>query len=240
MHKPTEIQKGYISAEDAGEVTGRDISVIEALCRTGKVQSRVVMGKWYLSEESLSKYFNLSLSSEIPNPRSVQAKNDLGKALAKKQPDFSILLGKMVNVLTSVTLIFGGYYVTSTYEGRSALNEVVSYVHKTLDVSTDVMAFVGHSVTGSFGGNNTANLLASLKDLFGGQDIQAEKESGVVIVPIAHGATEIDSVRKKIQESFSDEVDVFPNDGGKSGIIKPVFKKAKGGEYLYVMVPLKE
>lgn len=240
MHKPTEIQKGYISAENAGEITGRDVSVIEELCRTGKVQSRVAMGRWYLSEESLSKYFNLSLSSEIPNSRLVQARDDLEDVSSQKQPNFSILLGKMVNVLTAVTLVFGGYYVTSTYQGRSALNEVVSYVHKALDISTDTMAFVGYSVTGSFKGDNTANLIASLRGLFKDQGIEPKTESGVVVVPITQGATEVDSIRKKIQESFSDEVEVFSDDGGESGIIKPVFKKAKGGEYLYVMVPLKE
>ncbi len=240
MYTSTEIQKGYISAKNAGEITGRDISVIEELCRTGKVQSKVVMGEWYLSEDSLSKYFNLSLSSEIPNARLVQIQKDLGRVPFLEKPDFLILLGKVVNVLTAITLVFGGYYVTATYQGRSALTEVVSYVHRTLDASTDTMAFVGYGITGSFQGNNTANLFSSLKDFFRGQDIKAEIESGMVVVPIAQGDGEIDRVRKKIQKSFSDEIEVVSSGGGKSGIIKPVFKKAKGGEYLYVMVPLKE
>ena len=61
---------------------------------------------------------------------------------------------------------------------------------------------------------------------------------GMVVVPI-NPNTNKDAVVAKVKQSFSDEVSVSPNADGSSGVITPVFKKTKGDEYLYVMVPIK-
>lgn len=60
---------------------------------------------------------------------------------------------------------------------------------------------------------------------------------GLVVIP---GAKDEDRI-KTIKESFSDEIIVKPDDEiGDSGIIQPIFKKIKGEEYIYVMVPAKK
>jgi hypothetical protein len=61
---------------------------------------------------------------------------------------------------------------------------------------------------------------------------------GMVVVPINPNMNQ-DAVVAKVKQSFSDQVSVSPNSDGQSGVITPVFKKTKGDEYLYVMVPIK-
>lgn len=59
---------------------------------------------------------------------------------------------------------------------------------------------------------------------------------GMVVIPSSDKDEEI---KKKIQNSFSDEVKVMPKDEN-SGIVVPVFKEREGSDYLYIMVPVKD
>lgn len=69
-------------------------------------------------------------------------------------------------------------------------------------------------------------------------DLVPERPSqGMVVMPVEE-KTDRQKVVAKIKESFSDEVVVEPGEDGSSGLIKPVFKKTKGDEYLYVLVPI--
>jgi len=63
---------------------------------------------------------------------------------------------------------------------------------------------------------------------------------GVAIVPSAADFAKNEEIKKYVKESFSDEIEIVPDETGKSGVIKPVFKKENSQEYLYVFVPLKE
>ena len=60
------------------------------------------------------------------------------------------------------------------------------------------------------------------------------KKQGLIVLPSTDNDEE---VKRRIQESFSDEVKVTPRDDG-SGIIVPVFREREGDEYLYIMVPM--
>lgn len=62
-----------------------------------------------------------------------------------------------------------------------------------------------------------------------------DKKEGIVVVT---SSEENEAVKKRIQNSFSDEVKVEPKDES-SGIITPVFQKDEGEEYFYIMVPIK-
>lgn len=74
--------------------------------------------------------------------------------------------------------------------------------------------------SGSFGGNTGI--------------VQKEKE-GLVVIPSKGDEEE---TKKKIRESFSDEVVIEQKDE-TSGIIRPLFRTFAEQAYLYVMVPLK-
>lgn len=61
---------------------------------------------------------------------------------------------------------------------------------------------------------------------------------GMVVVPV-DDKTNREATVAKIKDAFSDEVSVKPANDNSSGVITPVFKKAKGDDYLYVLVPIK-
>lgn len=63
-------------------------------------------------------------------------------------------------------------------------------------------------------------------------------KQGMVVVPVNEN-TDKAAVIAKVKNTFSDEVTVNPTDGdSESGVITPVFKKSKGDDYLYVLVPI--
>jgi len=59
-------------------------------------------------------------------------------------------------------------------------------------------------------------------------------KEGLLVIPSTEKDTEM---KKKIKESFSDEVKVEPVDK-TSGIITPVFRTGEGDRYLYILVPI--
>lgn len=238
MYTKTETSKKYISVTKASEIVGRSADELELLCRGGKVHSKIIAGEWCIAEDALSEYFNLSLMSVVPSVFS-KDKGCNTKGVISASVPFSVVLGKTVNILTAFTLIFGGYYTVATPEGRSAGMQVVGYVHRVLDNSTDMMAFAGYSILDVFRMDYSKNaLLAQGTSWFSTKQEQQSKSLGLLVVP-ATGEDEKDKViREQIQNSFSDEVEVLPDKDGKSGIIKPVFKNGVSKSYLYVMVPV--
>ncbi|TAK57530.1 hypothetical protein EPO17_01725 [Patescibacteria group bacterium] len=170
MYTYSQKQKGYISAKNASEITGREVQLIEQLCRTGKVPSKIVAGEWYVTEASLLDYFNVSLNSDTPLAYLLEKKIDLEtKSQAKKTP-VSVVVGKTVNVLTALTLVFGGYYISMTQEGRQGARETLSYVERTLDRATDVMAFVGYGIVDTVQNSHPASAMTALENLLFGEE----------------------------------------------------------------------
>lgn len=86
------------------------------------------------------------------------------------------------------------------------------------------------------------NLLALIGDSKIARNISSEQpkpNQGMVVVPVDEKSDKEKTIAK-IKNSFSDEVRVTPNPGGQDGVITPVFKEVKSGDYLYVLVPVKE
>ena len=67
-----------------------------------------------------------------------------------------------------------------------------------------------------------------------------ETREGMVILPQSDVGANILQFKRDIQSVFSDNVVVQPDEEGDAGIIQPIFKKGKGEEYLYVMVPVEK
>jgi len=65
-----------------------------------------------------------------------------------------------------------------------------------------------------------------------------EAKEGIVVVPEFLVPNDRDVFKRDIKDIFSDEVFVNPDEEGDAGIIQPIFKKGKGDEYMYVMVPI--
>ena len=62
--------------------------------------------------------------------------------------------------------------------------------------------------------------------------------NGLAVVPSTKSLVKDEELKRKIRESFSDEVQVKPDKSGTAGVITPVFRKAKGDDFVYVLVPV--
>lgn len=62
--------------------------------------------------------------------------------------------------------------------------------------------------------------------------------NGLAITPSTNSGINDEIIKNKIRKSFSDEVVVSPDATGTSGVITPVFKVAKGDDFIYVLVPV--
>jgi hypothetical protein len=70
--------------------------------------------------------------------------------------------------------------------------------------------------------------------------IPAQSTSQGIAVVSSSGTVEGDeAIKDKIKDSFSDEVMVKPDQSGTAGVITPVFRSAKGTDFVYVLVPVK-
>ncbi|HEY9583415.1 MAG TPA: hypothetical protein VJI66_00405 [Candidatus Paceibacterota bacterium] len=71
-------------------------------------------------------------------------------------------------------------------------------------------------------------------------DEPSDDYNGLAVVPSTNSPEKDEIIKQKIKESFSDEVRVKPDETGTSGVITPVFKKVKGEDFIYVLVPIQE
>lgn len=70
-------------------------------------------------------------------------------------------------------------------------------------------------------------------------EVPESVQSGVVVMKKGP-AQSLETIKRQIQDSFSDEVSVEPDVTGTAGVIRPVFKKKVGEDYLYIMVPVQK
>ena len=60
---------------------------------------------------------------------------------------------------------------------------------------------------------------------------------GLAVIPSTGSHTQDELMKQTVRSAFSDEVKVKPDGSGTAGVITPVFKKAEGKDFVYVMVP---
>ncbi|MBI5126410.1 MAG: hypothetical protein HZA80_01435 [Candidatus Taylorbacteria bacterium] len=90
---------------------------------------------------------------------------------------------------------------------------------------------------------------AALSPLFGGEPVCHSANDycmsngtyqGMVVVASSGDVVTDTQVKTTVQENFSDEVKIWSDDTGVSGVIQPVFKKETNDKYMYVVVPVKK
>jgi hypothetical protein len=113
---------------------------------------------------------------------------------------------------------------------ENAVDEFNNLSYAISEKTNNIFAFV-QGIPGFFS-NSPTNKLAETENL---SSIASQDEKGIVAIPVESGNEE--ATKEKIKSFFSDEVEVSPKDAD-SGIIIPVFKEKKGGEYMYMMVPI--
>jgi hypothetical protein len=161
--------------------------------------------------------FSFSMNPEIESAY-FSFGNNINNSLA-------LVLGSNVNENNSASVLSGAKHLVD-----SAGLAVYHGVNRLLfDTSAKILAMIGISPS--------RTEVASLK-VFPQDNTQNGPSQAMVVVPTTP-QTDRAAVVAKIKNSFSDEVTVVPESDGSSGVITPVFKKTKGDDYLYVLVPIK-
>lgn len=85
-----------------------------------------------------------------------------------------------------------------------------------------------------------AKLAMEVPKEFGEVTVSKVTPNGIVLTSSAGSEAGDDALKSKIKGSFSDEVQISPDNSGTAGVITPVFKDTKGKDFVYVMVPVKD
>jgi len=85
-----------------------------------------------------------------------------------------------------------------------------------------------------------AKLALDIPKEFGEVTVSKVTPNGIVLSSSAGSEIGDDVLKDKIRGSFSDEVQISPDNSGTAGVITPVFKDTKGKDFIYVMVPVKD
>lgn len=85
-----------------------------------------------------------------------------------------------------------------------------------------------------------AKLAMEVPKEFGEVTVSKVTPNGIVLTSSVGSEAGDDDLKSKIKGSFSDEVQINPDNSGTAGVITPVFKDTKGKDFVYVMVPVKE
>jgi hypothetical protein len=85
-----------------------------------------------------------------------------------------------------------------------------------------------------------AKLAMEVPKEFGDVTVSEVTPNGIVLTSSTGSEVGDEVMKQKIAGSFSDEVEINPDNSGTAGVITPVFKDAKGKDFIYVMVPVKD
>lgn len=222
--------KMYISSRRASEIAGYSKDYVGQLCRSGKLECRMVGRLWYVGEESLRKH---------------QA-----ETIKANQTSFRPA-GFVLAPLPQVARFAAGPFsvpanIPGTFSARIPAG-IPSPLQK--DQATDKRAakrtfLVLAIVVALFVGATTAVSMGKIFNGYSGDNPASAYDAsvahgGLVVVP-SSGASSTDAkLAQSIINSFSDDVTVAPGTNGTTGVITPEFRTVKGHDYLYVLVPVK-
>ncbi len=225
--------KNYISVRRASQETGYAQDYIGQLCRQKKIPAKLVGRTWFVDIESLARY----KSGIVPVTnnkisRSVEKPAHLGSTSINYEAESSVELPKLVKkrhyeldsfkLHKDPSVLALSLIVTLFVVGNSVVSWVNYLAPELLIIKGDEksLALVGEAVPAS-----VAEPDSSLGE-------------GMVVFPKDENTDEkIDNIKN----SFSDEVEVFFDEGGESGVIRPVFRTSGDThDYAFVMVPVKE
>jgi hypothetical protein len=85
-----------------------------------------------------------------------------------------------------------------------------------------------------------AKLAMDVPREFGEVTVSKVTPNGIVLSSSVGSEQGDEELKNKIKGSFSDDVEISPDNSGTAGVITPVFKDTKGKDFVYVMVPVKE
>lgn len=161
-------------------------------------------------------------------------------------------------IFTSTLCVLGLFFMfQSIVVNTNTVNQVVSKINDD-SLSANVIESSGQFIKNSFTlvtsipkfakdifKNKTNSLVEENNDFVSDDSVYTSNTNdvpfnGLAVVPSSNSLVKDEAIKNKIKESFSDEVIVKPDNSGTSGIITPVFKETKGGDFIYVLVPVND
>lgn len=298
--------KNYISAKRAARIINYAQDYVGQLCRSGKLDCRMVGRSWFVTEESLLAHRALSIHAEVVEKvgekigeerigeKLEEEKEEIKEevteevteevssfkyeaeqtpflpALGKKVPsDFSIpknassivipsfhfdaRKASMANSLFIILFItamgMSALIFSSSIQIPGSSGSLASAGSATREIVDRIM----RGVTGlserfptRSSGVIPADEVSPEAVLSGGGTNSGTNSgtdggfNGIGIVPSSSSAGADEEEKKRIRNSFSDEVMIKPDESGTAGVITPVFRKTNGDDFVYVLVPVKE
>lgn len=154
--------------------------------------------------------------------------------------NFAVVAGTMVvviGILVGTFGNFGSHVATENTERTVAAVSETGFGFKILSFFSNISKLAVESVQGLFGKDEMV-----VVDETTDTSVQSDSIpfNGIAVTPSSNNTQQDELIKQKIRESFSDDVFVNPDSTGNSGVITPVFRKTKGSDYVYVMVPVNQ
>ena len=251
-------KNNFLTLKEATKIYGYTQQHLGLLCRQGKLKSERIGKKWLVKPEWIDEYLQ-GLQEYYKNGdfhylNSAAKIKEVEEEKPKEEPQSSLRFGYKFALGLSIILLIFSFFRNNDIKLSQPRYFNGDEIASALGINFSSVWEEVRSEFESLGNQikSYAQVLGRrIKLAFYGTDFEKQKISevkpgvfeepkireGLVVIP---GAKDEDRV-KTIKDSFSDEIIVKPDDEvGDSGIIQPIFKKIKGEEYIYVMVPAKE
>jgi hypothetical protein len=232
--------KNFISSRRAAEISDYTIDYIGQLCRSAKLDCQMVGRTWFVSEESLLTH-KLKVAEEEASPERVQ---NILKNRREQAVDVNELLAPSLNISPAYAGAAGAAGAVSTAVIAQAPSAGI-FSLRNMVIAAIVFAVIGGSVV-VLNSNLYQSVLAFIMP---GRHLSVNLpptietsavQNGIAVIPSTGSAAVDASEKTKIQNSFSDQVDVHADESGTAGVITPVFKATPSKAFMYVMVPVKD
>ena len=185
-----------------------------------------------------------SVAKTVSISESLIAKNSISYLNLTRQ----IILQRVIAPALVLIVMFG--VGTGTYIVADNIEDNISpeLVDSASMVSANIYDAVGSALlTMKNGYNNVVAFFTSPAKLamdvpreFGEVRVSKVTPNGIVLSSSVGSEQGDEDLKNKIKGSFSDDVEISPDNSGTAGVITPVFKDTKGKDFVYVMVPVKE
>lgn len=286
-----------ISTARASEISGYTSDYIGQLCRSGKLQCKMIGNSWFVGEKSLrdhqakiskkktpsaivledgkSKEFSsvhvsrpLSYFSDsrplLPTLKTniVRGFDDgdlFSKEISRKQPsriskivsrNSRLFLGQRNIIRRGVVFCLAATIFFAVISGSiSILNRNYSSsvsrmssasIYDAVQTITNALKEVYVAVASVLSPRPQLTVNSTPFTVTESADGKNGSYRGMAVTPGSDSATRDESIKQDIRNSFSDQVDIHPDESKTAGVINPVFRESKGKDFIYVLVPVKD
>lgn len=246
--------KNYISAKRASVIFGYTSDYVGQLCRLGKLECQMIGRTWFVSEESIinhQKSVALDLSSKDTSGNLSDLSNVASSVIS------TIPVSPVASIVSSCVdaktdLVIGTTLLKSDVQiGQASAISHVSDFRK-FTVASVFLVFVFLFVL-EFSTGMSSKVASIIKDIASSNsenlskvdkpppnlNTEASAFGGLAVIPSTKSIEGDEKIKKKISDSFSDQVEIKPDSSRTAGVITPVFRQVKGDDFVYVMVPIK-